>query len=295
MKEYLTIAYITFRRNPRFHWFTESLAREMNGRNTGVRIVVVDYYANERSEKVSQFHVAPKPCVWQGPHRLTSRDYFAAANARNTALCLAPDGWIAYVDDLSVLMPGWLNAVSDAMESGYIAQGAYKKVKDLSVRDGKMSYTPFTPGVDTRWWKGSDVCAVPSAPDWLYGCSAAMPVEALLSVNGWEEACDSLGSEDYITGFNLSKKGYEFRYDRRMLTLESEEGHHEEPSLPRFDKGQSPNDKSHKILELAREGKLSNEHVNIREMRHAALKGEPFPIPTKPTHDWYDNQPLSEL
>lgn len=128
----LTIAYMTNRREPRVDWFFASLARELSTAAAGelgnLRCVVVDFWADESGRRaafaalapagVELVHVPPKPTVWQGPHRLTGRDYFAAASARNTALCLAPDGWIAYVDDLSVLMPGWLAACRDLRDLG---------------------------------------------------------------------------------------------------------------------------------------------------------------------------------
>lgn len=297
----LTVAYITFRRFNRIEWFFESLARELKATPCELNVVVVDYHAHERLEGMPMpcVHVPPKPSVWQGEHRLTKRDYFAAANARNTALCYAPDGWIAYVDDLSILMPGWLSCVQRAMRENYIALGAYKKVKDLKMVDApcRADYTVFPPGVDSRWNKGGDQPVV-AAGSWLYGCSVAMPVEALLKVNGWNELCDSLGSEDYCTGIALEKAGYSFRYDRTMLTLESEEGHHTEPSLPRFDKGVSPKDKSHAILEriMGDPHPVSPFYVDggLRCERNRVLRGQPFTIPTQPTHDWFDQTPLSE-
>lgn len=296
----LTLAYITFRKENHIEWFFDSLKRETQGAPPP-EVIVVDYHATQREYETYGSRTPPKPSVWQGPHRLTSKNYFAAANARNTALCLAPDGWIAYVDDLSILMPGWLAAVQRAMRDNYIVLGAYKKVRELSLVDDpvRASFKEHPPGVDSRWPKGSDG-PVRAGGSWLYGCSCAMPVEALLSVGGWDENCDSLGGEDYICGIMLEKKGYEFRYDRNMLTLESEEGHHTEPSLPRFDKGTSPNDKSHAILNrvLRGEEKCAPDFSglgSIRAVRERVLSGLPFPVPTTPTVDWYDQQPLASL
>lgn len=285
-----------------FRWFFDSLNRECKGDFSGLHLVCVDLLAEERPmQMIWDEHVPPMPCVWQGPYRLTKRDYFAASNARNTALCLAPDGWIAYVDDLSVLMPGWLNSIREAMEGDYIVLGAYKKVLKLFVdEDGNARYEEFAPGVDSRWDKGDPCKPVPAAGSWMFGCSLAAPVEAFLKINGWDADCDSLGSEDYIAGIMLDKAGYRFCYDRRMLTLESEERHHDGSALPRFDKGKSPNDKSHAILNMVLKG---GRHTapnyfgegGIRAVRERVLNGEPFPIIQTPQHDWYDGQPLSEL
>ena len=240
------------------------------------------------------------PSVWQGKHRLTKKDYFAASNARNTALCLAPDGWIAYVDDLSVLMPGWLFCVRQAIEKNYIVLGAYKKVLNLEVdSDGNATYTDFPAGVDSRWNSGHPDKPVHAAGSWMFGCSLAAPVEAFLRINGWDTDCDSLGSEDYIAGIMLEKAGYRFMYDRRMLTLESEERHHDGSSFARFDKGVSPNDKSHALLKMVMNGrKVAPNYFGeggISAVRNKVLKGEQFPIIQCPMHDWFDCQPLSEL
>src|SRR5256885_12564266 len=189
----LTIAYITNRDDCKIQWFLDSLARQIQPGDE-VRIVVVDFFAHEREKglvciagSIFPYLVPPKPNPWQGPHRLTKEDWFAAANARNTADCLAPDGHIAYVDDLSVLLPGWLDCVKQSMRENYVALGAYKKVKKLVVEDGEVKSFEENPfGVDSRL---RQVTQDQTSCDgsWLYGCSVAMPVEAVLEVNGFPE------------------------------------------------------------------------------------------------------------
>ena len=46
---------------------------------------------------------------------------------------MSDDGWIVYVDDLSVLMPGWWEQVKLAMAGNYVACGAFRKVNKLVV------------------------------------------------------------------------------------------------------------------------------------------------------------------
>jgi hypothetical protein len=140
---HLTVSYFTSRKEPKLNWFLWSLSRELGADFTNVRIVIVDLWAQAMDDwtqadvdarmrevgvlaghlqmPVHQFfHVPPKPNVWNGAHRLTKVNWFAASNARNTAICLAPDGFIAFVDDVSVLRPGWGNAVRRAMDGdGY--------------------------------------------------------------------------------------------------------------------------------------------------------------------------------
>lgn len=296
----LTICYITHRRFNCIQWFLDSVGREMES-DGDVRIVVVDYYADERKGELPEYvlHVEPKPSVWQGKHRLTTRDYFAAANARNTGLCLAPDGWIAYVDDLSVMLPGWLKCVRQAMAENYMVFGAYRKVLGLEVRNGVVtSFLDHPLGHDARWPHGSDEAAVPHGPGALFGCSLAMPVEHLLRINGWNETCDGMGYEDAACGMQLNKVGLTGRYDRRMMTYESEEMHYVEPPFIRVDKKivGKPGipDASHAMLaQIAAGDGTSPNGYDIAELRRRVLSGEPFPIPTGPETHWPDGEYLS--
>lgn len=306
----VSFCYMTCRREPMFHWFSDSLHRELGGNYKNTKLIIIDFFADEqgrhdyfREKAHSDFlHKPPKPTVWQGPHKLTQNHYFAAANARNTAICYAPDGWIVFVDDLSVLLPGWIDGVIDAMSEGYVVLGAYKKVKNLIVDGGNItSFEPFPPGVDSRIKSGARR-PVTAAGSWLFGCSFGAPISALLEVNGLDEDADSTGvaGEDYLLGIRLQHRGWKFKYDLRMMTYESEELHHTPSGITgkRMDKGVSPNDKSHAILATALKTPVAPNyfgHGGIAELRQKVLAGEAFPIPTAPTHDWYDQQPLSEL
>lgn len=141
----------------------------------------------------------------------------------------------------------------------------------------------------------------------MYGCSVAMPANALLTIGGWPEYCDGLGSEDYVCGLALQNNGYEFRYDRRMLTLESEEGHHSGPVFRKEDwhfengvpvtGGNGRDDKSHAALNIAISSKYFDNYYEggMRKMREEVLSGKPFPVVGNPQHDWYTKKHLSEL
>ena len=310
MKEFLSVAYITNRREPHIEWFFDSLANECVNVFMGIKCIVVDFYAEEPARKdrfrtlapagMELTHVGPKPTVWQGKHRLTSADYFAASNARNTALCLAPDGWIAYVDDVSVLLPGWLSSVQEAMEGNYVALGTYKKVLALLVKKGKVeAFRELPAGLDSRWNWGSDEHAVPAGGGSMFGCSVAGPVEAFLTVNGWDEDCDSMGSEDYICGLMLEKAGYSLRYDRRMMTLESEEDHHKEAPFKRIIKHE-PSDASYAMLNMVLQGNRMTAPnyfgpEGVRGLRQSILSGGIFPNMGIPEHDWRDGRSLREM
>lgn len=306
----LTVCYMTNRRNCQFEWFRDSLARECNNDFKEIKLVVVDFHADAPgrlaeirppSGLTNFVHTAPKPTVWQGRHRLTKVDYFAASNARNTAICYAEDGWIAFVDDLSVLLPGWLDRIREAMAGWYIVLGAYAKVKNLVVRNGVVeSYDEHSGGRDSRWGRGSDSGPVEIDGGAMFGCSLAAPVSAFLDTNGFDEDCDSLGSEDYICGIALEQNGYKLRYDRRMMTFESEEHHHIDPSFKRVDMGVSPDDKSHAILHLAKSGqrkKFPNYFGpgGLPELRQHILRGGSFPVNLNPRHCWFSGKPVEEF
>ena len=301
-KQHLTIVYLTNRRQCMVEWFIDSLRREIKdfGEGLSIRTVMVDFFSDERKGAFGfDFHVPPKPTVWQGKYRLTSKDYFAASNARNTALCLAPDGWLLTVDDLSVLLPGYLKSVRQAMQENYGVCGAYKKVHDLVVQKGEVvSCDQRASGVDSRWRQGLDNAAVPIGGSQMFGCSLCLPVEALLQINGWDEDCDSMGSEDYICGLMLQRSGLSFRYDRRMLTFESEPHHHSEKPFPRIIKMQ-PSDASWAILNRVNSGERTKGACyypeGLRDVRRQVLAGEPFPFYGTPTHDWRDGQALTEM
>ncbi len=312
LMQHLTIAYMSNRIDCKIQWFWESLHRELSGNYENIKIVVIDFWADGSFERMGQImrnapvscnvvHTSPKPTVWQGKHRLTKEDYFAASNARNTAICLAPDGWIAFVDDLSVLLPGWFDAIKRAMENNYIVLGAYKKVKGLEVVNGNPEkYTEFPGGIDSRLSKVSGQGPHSCDGGWMFGCSLAAPVDAFLKINGFDEACDGLGAEDYIAGIMLEKQGYKLMYDPRMMTFESDELHFVEKPFKRTDKGVSPNDKSHAILNMVRDG---GRHVapnffpegGIAALRQKILAGGEFPTSQIPFHDWFDGQPIQDF
>jgi hypothetical protein len=66
------------------------------------------------------------------------------------------------------------------------------------------------------------------------------------------------------------------------------------------DKGISPNDSSHRLLDLVlnhRRWCAPNYFGpgGIREVRRQAQMGLPFPVTGKPEHCWFDGQPLMEM
>jgi hypothetical protein len=248
----ISIVYITSRPNPAIKWFFDSLRNEIGNSNNGswdnIRVVVVDFWCQEMpdlqwdkqqvEQRKQQFrqmcsasdyhHVPPKPTVWQGKYKLTPKHYFDAANSRNTGVCLAPDGHIVFVDDLSVLKPRWLVRVKQHVKAGVVACGAFEKVKKLMVENGGIvSYEKFAPGMDSRMKTVTTWEPKECPPNWTFGCSIVIPVELLLKINGYPEAlCAGMGYEDSITGLVMQKQGAKFVFDPVMVTLEDEDMHH---------------------------------------------------------------------
>lgn len=311
MSQHLTISYLTARKNPQIEWFYDSLENQII--STGIErhsisLVIVDFYRNERElplpKNIGRVHwISPKPSVWNGPHRLTKENWFDAAGSRNTSICLAPDGWLAYVDDLSVLSPQWLSNVIASMKWNGVTLGAYRKVKSLVVENGliKSFDESWTGGKDSRWSVGSDSGSVACNGDMLYGCSLLAPVEAFLSVGSWPEICSGLGMEDVAMGQAMENAGWPFMYNRNMFTYESEEHHGLEPAFRRESFEKHPHDKTdkaHAVLNMVKNGVKYFENYyegGIRKMREEVLSGKPFPILNNPQHDWHTGVALKDL
>lgn len=319
----LSIVYITFRQRPRFEWFCSSLSRELGTAPelspADVEVLVVDgrlwHDARARQIEFAALgrgylafeHLAPKPSLWQGPGRQTKREFFCAASARNTALAHARGDQVAFVDDLSILLPGWLKAHLDAAEHGYVLAGTTSKKKNLVVSaDGDLlSFDEFASGEDSRL-KMAGVAGgglVSCSGGSLFGGTFSVPLELALAVNGQDEKCDTIGGEDYDFGIRLERAGASIRLSAGCGTFEDEDGHHTEAPMVRLDKPwpgpdgpYSSNYLLHRLLrERGRYWTIGNEFV-LREVRLQVLSGGGFPeLSTAPVLHWVDGQPLSEM
>jgi glycosyltransferase involved in cell wall biosynthesis len=245
------IVYVTGRADPAFDWFADGLAAQL-GDGDDVELVVVDALRSPARTRLfgasvrGRFrwrHVAPKPTPWQGPHRRTREDWFGASSARNTGLvaCRAP--YIVFVDDCSVPLPGWWKRVKRAAAAGDVVTGAYRKAWSMRVEAGRLVEARVeASGIDSRWPLGHDRRPVPVEGGQLFGASIGAPRERLVSLNGFDELCDSIGGEDWQLGLRLVHAGATILYDRSMQTVESEERHRvgrplrrEDPELDRGD------------------------------------------------------------
>jgi hypothetical protein len=317
----VSIIYSTARKDPRIEWFLAALAKQAGDDLRDAQLIIVDFWAEglkaednwsdaEAAERRAKFRalspvedtiVTPvMPNVWQGRYRLTRENWFAASAVRNTGICLAKHDTLVFVDDLSCPTKTWWPAVKEAVASGGIVAGSYRKVSNLRCEKGEIvSFDNCEDGHDNRFGAGSDDGPVPCGGNWLYGCNLVGPTEAFLEINGYPQICDSLGFEDVICGIQLEKKGWAFTYDRRMQTIEDRDLHFVGPVMRRSDYGVSPNDKSHALLKMAQQGDGYHpgyfDAGGIRELRRRVLSGEPFPICQIPDREWFTGKLLSEL
>lgn len=299
----LSLIYITARKEPLLDWFIDSLlAQTVTPQD--VELIVVDFYAKERTEQWPAWVrvVEPMPSVWYGPHRLTKQQWWGVASFRCTGLCLATSEWVAVADDRSVLGPQWMEAVRDAMRGNYVVAGSYEKTHNMVVENGVIkSYdeprdaaTGNPTGKDPRELRGSDKRPRKAPGQWVLGATSALPLEWALEVNGWSSITNGVGLEDCIFGEMLERHKRPIMYDERMKLWEDRTPGKCEVEIVRKDKGQAPRDKSHKLLDIHK-GLMASPGPNLREIRAQLERGEGWPIPTEPTHDFFDNEPLSTM
>ena len=319
----ISVALITARPNPELKWFFQSLAR-CSKREAVSQVIIVDHFAQEcdgRSvsdvsqatnrvmEAAGMFkdvtqHVPPKPNVWNGRHRLTPRNWWAAANARNTALCLCKNGFIAYLDDRCVLAPTWMDAVLEARSKQYVVCGTYEKRSGMAVSDGLITDLGELVGEDPRMNGETNPCRRRRCPgEWVFGCTFALPTEWMLQVNGVDESWDSAGMEDTHFGKMLENNRRPIFHDGRMKMIEDRAPQEKDPTcrehdMKRDSKEKHPydaTDKTHTLKQRLWNRKRADHAWDLASIRESVLSGGQFPVPTGPAHDWFDNQPLKDM
>jgi hypothetical protein len=309
MKKSLTIVFMTGRLDPEIEWFYDSLEKAQRGPDDNIQVLIVDFHREGRdlaSRRPSR-SVAPKPTIWQGPHRVTKGHHWAVSNSRNTAFALCKTEWIAFVDDRSLLAPTYLDAINRAMENPVVLCGTYQKRSGMKVRAGEIVDQGFITGEDSR--RKHSPKGLPNAPGgWLFGANFALPLEWALDVNGFEEALDGLSMEDSIFGLMLKNQKRPLTFDPELAIIEDRTPSQlrcglgiarlEDDVFIRRDKGTSPNDKSHAALR-----RFGTRHAtdpewtpNLRDVRRDLAHGLPFRVPPERAyHDWYDNSIINGL
>lgn len=237
----ITFAYLTFRAINHYEWFIEGLNRQLDKHpEINAQIIRVQYNAGFKEPRYDSFRktlvVEPLPSPFQGRYQISKNSYYAAATARNTAFVHAIHGYVVCVDDLCVIGPKWLDAVIEGCKNEQIILGTYSKARKMVVEDGILISSEYNQdGQDSRSNVVDKDGKTHVPGNLLYGCCFATPLESMLEINGFDVMCDVSGYEDQITGHRLQRSGVGTWYDRRMLVIESEEDHHEQPPLIRID------------------------------------------------------------
>lgn len=320
----VSIVQVTHRREPAFAWLADSLAAQLE-RGDDVEVIFVDgLHAPERSAQLARIvagrfpfrHVPPKPTPWNGPHRLTTRDYWAVSSARNTGIVYATNPYVVFVDDITVLGEGWWQQVRAAAGNGIVVAGAYRKAHEMVVREGRLVSSRLERvGIDCRWERGDDRESVPIGGGEFFGNGIGVPRELLLELNGFDELCDPVGGEDYHLGLRIEWSGARIHYCRSMLVTESEELASQPSLVLRHDKTaepatymrrlrefgvrqrstEGPFDGGHLILDIlfgTRSLRTMGNYYSLRSLTEFDLPGT---IARFPRAHWFDHQPLSQM
>lgn len=301
MRNSLTVIMTTSRQHGESDWILPELERQLldGERFDFIKVdgtmstqVETTDLSTAKYERYAFTAVGAKPTIWQGQQRITSQDWWAKSNSLNTGIALCRTEWVALLDDRCVLTPGWLQAIREAMDKDYAVCGAYEKRRGMQVEDGKITVEGEVIGRDGREGSGKRGCG----PGWWFGCTGALPLEWVLKVNGWpEDYADGLSFEDVLFGHLLDNNGFPIVFDPTLKIIEDRSPEMLGDPMRRTDKGISPNDKSHAVLEIFKKAKTSGNSYDLRKLRNDILSGGTFPMPTASHTDWYDQQPIKDM
>jgi len=281
----VTVAFITAREEPHLEWLCDGIEQQAK-KGDKIELIVVDALGRPATaigyrpvKAITKLvETRPKPTIWQGAHRITAHDFFANANARNTAIVLCSTGYICFLDDRCRLDPGWLDQVRlGAKKRASVICGPCDKHEDWGVSvDHRRQREP----------QGKRNCG----GGWCYGGNFALPLKWLLEVNGCEEGCDPVGQVDCVLGHMLENVGRRIDFVVEMSVQQDRRGFVHPMNFPRQDKGSSPHAKSNALRDRFFPRKRTEFTPDLKKLRRLIDKGEPFPIPDPngDHRDWYD-------
>jgi hypothetical protein len=309
----LSICTITARAEPHYEWLIEDLACQAQA-GDDLEIIAIDLYDRSRhillpnATRIEENGATlrrvvvtlPKPTPYQGPHRVTSRDLHAIANARNTALCFVTSPYVAFLDDRVRLGKTWLATIRRAANEWMSYASASDRRPQPAAICGPCDRDVL--GVGRLFDDRKDRTPM-GRPDcggtWFYGGNFALPMAWALEVNGCEEATDPVGRQDRVMGMMLANCGHRIDFLIEMGVVLDRKLHGAPHPVPRVRKGVPPADKSRAIIE--RFGTLKRTSVeytpNLLELRGRVAGGLGFPMHgvTADDLDWFDARPIGKM
>lgn len=239
----ITIAYTTARREPMFRWFVESLIRQYPDGHVTDEVIIVDawleYSHTRRAElaaivngRFEYIHTPPKPSIWRGKHRKTKRNFYDSAGSKNTAFVIMSSDYCVIMDDLSYLLPGWLDYHRFAAENRWVFSGQFCKGANL-VFDGVELKSWDVHYPDCRIKNQADLTKpIQSWGGWCFGSNTGAPLQAILDTGGKDEFLARAGGEDCDWGVRLENAGWkpQMFFDSRCAYVEDELLHYTGPN-----------------------------------------------------------------
>lgn len=301
----ITVCTTTLRKEPRFKETADSLVAMVKP-NIPWEWLIIDgilwtdphrreALAHAVDGRLSYRHLEPKPSLWQGPTRLTSKDHWDACSARNTAFITAKYNYVVFIDDCMKVDEGWFFQIIRAAQQNLAFAGTYVSVG----ADG----VPVPDGGDHRKKHCPESQLV--AGGWLYGMNMGVPLTAALKVDGYDEMYGGArGVEDSDFGIRLERAGCKTLWMPESIVyqlMDSHEGICEPAVRPKERKLKNG------MIRFANEfltERLTTQDVNrylpllprnLTKLRQMYWNGESLPVPTAPTRDWRDGQSLREM
>lgn len=210
----ITVGLITKRAQPHIEWALESLK---NQTFKNFEYIIVDGYYHRRKDEIAKLikdmnlgfpvlHIPDKASRWKGQRPCIS-------NARNTIMIFANGNYIVHADDCCKMKPNWLERHVDSLRKGYLSAGAWIGCQNIT-DDGKCIEGIYGPEERLRMVHGPGL----ANNRWLYGGNFGYPLEAALSINGFDEYLDGeFGQDDLDFGIRLERKGYRTIFDPSCL------------------------------------------------------------------------------
>lgn len=300
----LSLIYITGRADPRLDWTLDALAGQWHN-DDEVELILVDVLGRDisrestlcgereqailaRSPQITRVIAGtPRPNIWQGKYRVTSRDWMAVEVSRNTGIVLATHPQLAFLDDRCRPCPQWVDTVRRyAATPKAVAAGSYDKSEGAV--DAPSLFVDHRLGL---YPEGKNDCG----GGWLYGCSFTLTLAAALEVNGFEEGCCGVGQDDCMFGLMLVNAGYTVDFVPSLhVSQDRTTGNPRCKSIYGFrDKHIAPD----AIITRFGSRKRTEFTPDLRELRAVLAAGGSFPIPdpTVDYRDWYDNALIRDM